>query len=114
MESNKMKNMVILRNLPSNMVEEAFVVFKNNVKIHKTKMADINKSISKSENQKFNDYIIKEAELVVSNYISQIEKKELELSKGNIKLKEKYKRLKVMSIFLAFFSFFCVISIIFK
>ena len=42
-----MKNMVILKNLPSNMVEEAFVVFKNNVKIHKTE---------KIENQK-NDWL---------------------------------------------------------
>lgn len=28
-ESSNMKNMVILKNLPSNMVEEAIIIFKN-------------------------------------------------------------------------------------
>ena len=28
METSKMKNMVVLKNLPSNMIEEAIVIFK--------------------------------------------------------------------------------------
>ena len=30
METSKMKNMVVLKNLPSNMIEEAIVIFKEN------------------------------------------------------------------------------------
>ena len=40
MESEKMKNMIILKDLQSNIVEEAFVVLKNNVKIHKKEKID--------------------------------------------------------------------------
>jgi len=32
MDIQNMKNMVVLKNLPSNLVEEAFVVLKDNVK----------------------------------------------------------------------------------
>ena len=38
-----MKKMVILRDLPSNMIEEAFIIFKDNVKIHKTQKVEKNK-----------------------------------------------------------------------
>ena len=33
MESSDMKNMVVLKNLPSNMVEEAIIIFKENQRI---------------------------------------------------------------------------------
>ena len=42
MESSSMKNMVVLKNLPSNMVDEAIIIFKENSRI-KTKDA-INKT----------------------------------------------------------------------
>lgn len=109
-----MKNMVILKNLPSNMVEEAFVVFKNNVKIHKTEKIDKNKSITKENNIKTEDYMIREAELIVSDYISKIEKKEYELGNENKKLREKYKRLKALTIFLAMFSSLSLALILLK
>ena len=35
MDSHSLKNMVILKDIPSNIVEEAFIVLKDNVKIHK-------------------------------------------------------------------------------
>ena len=38
MESSDMKNMVVLKNLPSNMVEEAIIIFKENHKNHGKKM----------------------------------------------------------------------------
>lgn len=34
-ESSNMKNMVILKNLPSNMVEEAIIIFKKTQKLKK-------------------------------------------------------------------------------
>lgn len=102
MDSNNMKNMIVLRNLPSNIVEEAFVVFKSNVKIHKYEK--VNKMNNKEPKNKNKDYIIKEAELILNDYISKMEKTEYEKSIGNKKLKEKYKKLKALTIFLGIFS----------
>ena len=75
MEPKIMKNMVILRDLPSNIVEEAFIIFKDNVKIHKKEKVEKNKIIGKGEKPKSKDYMIKEAEIVIQEYISRIEKK---------------------------------------
>lgn len=114
METKIMKNMIILRDLPSNMVEEAFVVFKDNVKIHKKEKVEKNKIIGKDEKPKSKDYMIKEAEMVVQDYISRIEKREYELGSTNKKIKEKYKRLKALTIFLAMFSALSLVLILLK
>ena len=37
MEASKLKNMVILKNLPSNLVEEAIVILKENKKVKKAR-----------------------------------------------------------------------------
>ena len=58
MQINKMKNMIVLNNLPSNVVEEAFVVLKPNIKFENNKIEN-----SKIEN------VLKEAENVVSSYV---------------------------------------------
>ena len=104
METKIMKNMIVLRNLPSNMVEEAFVVFKDNVKIHKKEKVEKNKFIEKEEKPKSKEYMIKEAEMIVQDYISRIEQREFEIGSSNKKLREKYKRLKALTIFLGMFS----------
>lgn len=114
METKIMKNMIILKDLPSNMVEEAFVVFKDNVKIHKKEKIEKNKIVGKEEKSKSKEYMIKEAEMVVQDYISRIEKKEYELGSTNKKLKEKYRRLKALSIFLAMFSALSLVLILLK
>ena len=74
MEVSNMKNMVVLKNLPSNIVEEAFVVLKANKKIKNLERVDgSKKSLSKDSSKKESDYMLKEAEMIVSNYISKIE-----------------------------------------
>lgn len=101
-----MKNMIILKNLPSNMVEEAYVVFKNNVKIHKLDTTQKSKKM-KTECQtkeKEKNYMVSEAEMIINNYISEIENKEYEIYNGSKKLREKYKRLKALCTFLIMFS----------
>ena len=71
-----MKNMIVLKNFPSNIVEEAFVVLKENVKIHKVEMADKKGSKEKEKKQMSKqDSIVKEAEMLVNDYIKQIESK---------------------------------------
>lgn len=104
MDIQNMKNMVVLKNLPSNLIEEAFVVLKDNVKVHKEELVGNKKEESKANNIKSKDYVIKEAEMIVSEYISKLERKEFKVSKEKIKLEEKCKRLKYSTIFFAMFS----------
>ncbi len=103
METKMMKNMVVLRNIPSNIVEEAYIVFKDNVKIHMR---------GKEEHEKI--YAVSEAEMIVSDYISKIEKREDELGRGSKVIKEKYKRLKAFTIFLAMFSILSICTILLR
>ena len=72
METSKMKNMVGLKNLPSNMIEEAIVIFKENSKIKAKDV--INKSNQLSQIQgKSKDIIFKEAEMLVNDYVKRVE-----------------------------------------
>lgn len=109
-----MKNMVILKNLPSNIVEEAYIVLKDNVKIHKTQKVEKNTIEKKDEKPKSKDYMVKEAEMVIKDYITKIEKKEYEIGSNNRKLKEKYKRLKALTIFLTMFSLLSLLMMILR
>ena len=97
MEKNQMKNIVVLKNLPSNLVEEAFIILKSNKLAQSLKYIEKKEASSKQENNsKSKDYIIREAEMVISNYISSVEKKEQKQDKT--KIGNKYKWLKVYSI----------------
>lgn len=101
MEAGPMKNIVVLKNLPSNIVEEAIVVLKPNLKIKKTEIID--KTTGKIKDSKVNenkDYIIREAEMLVSNYISGLDKQKGKSGKETKKMQEKYKRLKMLTILL--------------
>ena len=94
MEASNLKNMVVLKNLPSNIVDEAIIVLKTNKKVRKLQKVEKNsKSVNKNESKKDKDYILREAEMLVNNYISKIETKERK-DFINKNLKEKYKKLK--------------------
>ena len=107
MDIKAMKNMVVLKDLPSNVVEEAFVILKKNVKIHKEELLENNKK-SKSESKlscDMDDFVIKEAELILQEYIDNIEVKNYIKTQKNIKdINKKYKRLKALTMFLGMFS----------
>ena len=94
MESSKMKNMVVLKNLPSNLVEEAIVILKSSKKVKK--LEKINKTNQKEEqvDKKEKDYILKEAEMLVSGYISKLENENEQRTIKTIKNSKKYMRLK--------------------
>lgn len=97
MQSSDMKNMVVLKNLPSNMVEEAIIIFKETQKVKQKELIDKGKKISSTEMQsKSRDYILKEAEMLVTDYINKIENKKY--TKNNKEILEKYKNLKKYSI----------------
>lgn len=93
---SKMKNMVVLKNLPSNIVEEAYVVLKPN------KNFKINLQKQENESERLPaDYVVKEAEMVISNYLSKIEDKKVIRNLEVEKIKKKYKNLKNTSMILA-------------
>ena len=104
MEDIDLKNMIILKDLPSNIVKEAYVVFKSNKKIKK--FQKINKNTEKQENKENREdqYAIKEAEMLVLDYIEKVEKSEKEVilnSRVNKKLK-KYAYIASIIIFIQF------------
>ena len=75
MDISTMKNMIVLRNLPSNLADEAIIVLKENKKIKNKDLVD-KKNSDKSKTLsgvKKEDYIIKEAEYIVSDYLRKIE-----------------------------------------
>lgn len=96
MNESKMKNMVVLKNLPSNIVEEAYVVLKpnKNLKFNLQKQENVAERIP-------SDYVVKEAEMVISNYLSKIEEKKVIRNLEVEKIKKKYKKLKNTSFILA-------------
>ena len=98
MQSSDMKNMVVLKNLPSNMVEEAIIIFKENQKVREKEFIEKGNKINLVEiHTKSKDCILKEAEMLVTDYINKIEnKKKLEKCDKNIMIK--YKRLKYYSL----------------
>lgn len=116
METSNMKNIVVLKNLPSNLVEEAIVVLKNTNKIKQYKVLEQKKEKTKIESKKCEDsqkYIIREAEMLISNYISDIEKSKSN-NKNNQKLEKKYHRLKNLTIGMAVMMMLWVISNLLK
>ena len=86
MNVSDLKNMVVLKNLPSNIIEEAIVVLKANTKVKKLEKVE-NYKVSNSNNDKKNDnqYVLKEAEMLVSDYISKIEDNKKNVKKVNVK-----------------------------
>ena len=103
MSIESMKNMVVLRNLPSNIVEEAIVILKPNIKLKNLDLAENKTTNKKSENKTKQDsrkYIVNEAEMIVSNYLSNIEKEKKHNYKINKKIENKYKRARGIAIFL--------------
>ena len=103
MDTSSLKNIVVLKDLPSNIVEEAIVVLKENQKIQKLELIDKSKKQNKEreqaknieeQEQKSKDYIIKEAQMLISDYISRIENKNKTENQSIQNLKKKYKKLK--------------------
>ena len=123
MNPENMKNIIILKNLPSNLIDEAIVVVKNKKESkdinYKTLMQDgksraiqgymKEEELKKIENIKKEErnYIIKEAEMVVTNYIAKIEKPIL-VEKKMKKLEKSYKKVRILNVMLVVISLICV------
>ena len=76
MKESNLKNIIVLKNIPSNIIDEAFVILKSNKNAKKLETIEKSKSKGRGEiKNKGQDYIVKEAEMVVSNYLSKIIRK---------------------------------------
>lgn len=96
MQNKKLKNTIVLKGMASNIVEEAIVVLKPNVKLKQKEFVEKNNYIERSN---FNNiYIVKEAENVILNYVERIKNKN-NIDKNFRKLK-KYRYLQVSNIVL--------------
>ncbi len=103
MQTNNVKNIVVLKNLPSNIVEEAIVILKSNKYAKKFQMVEKNNNKELEQNKSDNrEYIVKEAEALISSYISQIENNRC-IERPNKALKQKYQKLKRYSIIVTIF-----------
>ncbi len=98
MQEGNYKNTIVLKNVPSNIVEEAILVLKENKKVWA--LEKINNKVNENKDIIKKDYIVKEAEIVVTDYIEKITKKEKENQIKNKNLK--YKRLKRYAFFTTF------------
>lgn len=112
MEISNMKNIVVLKNLPSNIVDEAIVILKSNKNAKRLEYADKNTKAEFAESVNTKDYMVKEAELIISNYISKIENNKKSKT-PNVGIEKKYKKLKVYSIFASLILLLCIIKSIF-
>ena len=100
-DTSNLKNMVILKNFPSNIIEEAIVILKQGSKIkdiQKIQNKEINKQSTNSKKDgKEKEYIIKEAEMLINQYLAKIENQKKE-KKQNQKFQNKYFKLKKFTI----------------
>lgn len=99
------KNTVVLKDLPSNIVKEAYVVFKSSKMARK--IQKINKENQVSEKDKENRYAIKEAELLILEYtrkMERIDKNKKEII-ANAKINKKLKKYAYIASIIIFIQF---------
>ena len=91
MQLNKLNNIIFLKDVQSNNIEEAFIVLKDGVKIHHIKN-------EKEKSKDSNMNILKEAELIINE---KIDKSNIDYEKFKIKeLEKKIKISKIINIIL--------------
>lgn len=110
---NNSKNMLVLKDLPSNLIEEAYVVLNPSLKA-KIQEMEKNKNSDIGDEQKkilSKNYILEEAKYVLLNYVSKFETKKESVNK--LILEKKYRKLKrvTISTLVAFF-IYVVLSIV--
>ncbi len=92
MQLNKVDNIMFLKNIESNYIDEAFIVLKNNVKLNNIRIDDSNPN----KNLKLN--ILKEAEFLINKEI-ELDNIDFEKYKFSI-LERKFKISRFLNLFL--------------
>ena len=112
MENSKLKNIVILKDLPSNIVDEAIIVLKTTKKAKRLQKIEKKQNESGRKNKKYNKkYILDEAETIVNDYINKVENRKEKLT---VRDKVRYNKLKKYSILISLFSILEMVALIFK
>lgn len=105
-ETSNLKNMVILKNFPSNIVEEAIIILKQSSKVKKIQKIQKIEGIQGENNKKTKgrekEYIVKEAEMLVKSYTENLEKNTPKWKNNMKKLEKRYKASLKINLFLAF------------
>lgn len=112
MNNGQMKNIVVLRDFQSNIVDEAIVILKNNVNIKKREMVEGREEENKNCNQNYN-FIVKEAEKVIQDYVKSTEKSK-ENRKSINKILIKYRKLQIYSFLLGISMLITIIASLIK
>lgn len=109
MDISNMKNMIVLKNLPSNLIDEAIVVLKENKKVKKYQYVESDKKQNADYGKEKPikcvnnaDYIVKEAENVISHYITNLEMKSPKWKNNMKKLEKRYKQSVELNFILGF------------
>lgn len=108
MDISSMKNMIVLKNVPSNLIEEAIVVLKENKKVKKYQYVEKDSRVQNEGDKKEiktienSDYIIKEAENVISHYITNLEMKSPKWKNNMKRLEKRYKQSVKLNFILGF------------
>ena len=94
--------------IPVKDIVNGTIVLKNNQRIKNAQYADSKFERLSAEgdidDENYDEYIVKEAELIVSNYISKMEEQDLTGSKLEKNLLKKYKIMKAFAIIFGIFS----------
>ena len=99
MQLEKVDNIIFLKDIESNIMQEAFIVLKDNFKVTSLK--------TKEKKVKLEANIIKEAELIINEEINDVSKK-----KEKIKIEiiqKKYKFMKIINLVLIICILFLII-----
>lgn len=103
MQNSRLKNSIVLKGMASNVVDEAIVILKPNIKVKKLEHA---KSFKEKSNTK--EFIVKEAEHVILEYVNKINHEAI--LKENKKLIKKTKKLQLINIM--FFSILILLIVL--
>lgn len=109
MDISSMKNMIVLKNLPSNLIDEAIVILKENKKAKKYQYVESDRKQNVDNNKEIEskigdnkEYIVKEAENVISHYINHLEMKSPKWKNNMKKLEKRYKQSVKLNFILGF------------
>lgn len=88
MQLSKMKNIIVLRGMASNVVEEAIVVLKPHVKLKQSEYNSKGKATAESRDKKI--FVVKEAENTINMYVKKLQNKAQEAEDRNFRMKYKF------------------------
>lgn len=111
---DKLRNIVILKDLPSNVIEQAFVVLKKNQKIKNVEYVDngSNNFVNERNDEDENDFIIKEAELLINDFVTDKTAADNRMvTFGSADINKKYKFMKRCAITLGCILFLALVYI---